>query len=149
MLRTMANSPAALEAYLAFNSALQEGLLPPTLRQQIALAIADLNSCDYCLAVYTALSKMVGFSEERVMQSRRGVSPDGRTEAALRFARHIIETNGWVTDEEFSRVQSAGYSEGEIAEVVANVALSIFANYFNHVAGTEVDSPIDAPPTTP
>ena len=48
---------------------------------------------------------------------------------------------GEISDAEFARVREAGYSEGEIAEIVANVAINILTNYFNLVARTEVDFP--------
>ncbi len=62
-------------------------------------------------------------------------------EAALRFALAIVEKRGWVSDEDVQRVRAAGFADREIAEVVATVAHTMFSNYFNHVAGTEVDFP--------
>ena len=140
-VRTMAIAPAVLQAYLSFLGALREGVLPVALQEQIALAVSEANGCDYCVSAHTALGKLVGLGENLVMDSRRGVSPDGKVEAALRFSRHLLETRGWVSDKEFSRLHGAGYGNEEVAEIVANVALNMFANYFNHVAQTEVDFP--------
>jgi AhpD family alkylhydroperoxidase len=115
--------------------------LSPQLREQIALAVAQENDCDYCLAAHTALGRSVGLSDEAIRDSRRGASPDSKTDAALRFARLIVEKRGRVSDEDVARVRYAGHTDAEIAEIVANVAVNIFTNYFNHVAETEVDFP--------
>ena len=60
----------------------------------------------------------------------------------MAFARKIVEDRGHVSDEDVEEVRRAGYTDGEIAEIVANVAMTIFTNYFNHVADTEVDFPL-------
>ena len=140
-MRTMANSPAVLQAYLDFTSALSSGALSAKLREQIALTVSEVNDCDYCLAAHSAVGRMVGLSEEEVLDSREAISTDRKVETALRFARQLVENRGWVTDEDLSRVRDAGYDDGEIAEIVANVALINFSNYLDHVAETEADFP--------
>jgi uncharacterized peroxidase-related enzyme len=141
LVRTFANSPAVLEAYLGFSGALSKGVLSAKLREQIALAVAEANGCGYCLAAHSAVGKMLGLSEEDIADSRRGISTDSKSDAVLGFARQMVEKRGWVSDEDLSRLRNVGYGDGEIAEVVANVALHLFTNYFNHVAETEVDFP--------
>ncbi len=138
--RTFANSPAVLETYLGLG-ALEGGALSPGLREQIALTVGQINGCDYCLAAHSAVGKMVGLSQEKILSSREASSEDSREEAALRFAKEIVEKRGWVSDEDLARVRQEGYSDGEIAEIVANVVKNIFTNYFSHVAETEVDFP--------
>ncbi len=134
LMRTMANSPAVLEAFLAFNGAIAGGSLSAKLREQIALAVAEANRCDYCLSAHAAIGRLVGLSDEQVLNSRRGSSPDSKVAAALRFARTLVDKRGWVIDEDVTRLRVAGYGEAEIAEIVANVVLNIFTKYFNHVA---------------
>ncbi len=141
LMRTMANSPAVLEAFLGFGNALTEGVLSPKLREQIALTVSESNGCQYCVAGHTTFGKMVGLSDEEIADGRRGSSPDRKTEAVLQFARKIVSERGWVSDDDVSKVRSAGVSDAEITEIVAHVALKIFTNYFNHVANTEVDFP--------
>ncbi len=149
-MRTMANSPAVLEAYLGFSHALRKGSLPSKLREQIALTVGELNGCQYCLSAHSALGKMVGLSDEEIADSRRGVSPDRKTEAVLQFARKVVSERGWVSDDDVASLRAAGTSDAEIAEVVAHVAVNIFSNYFNHVAETEVDFPeVEAPGDKP
>lgn len=141
MMRTMANSPAVLEGYLGFSAALAGGSLNPKLREQIALAVAESNSCEYCLSAHTAIGKMVGLGEIEITESRKAASNDPRVNAALKFARIVVARRGEVTDDDLGYIRQAGYSDGEIAEIIANVVLNIFTNYFNHIAQTEVDFP--------
>ena len=150
LMRTMANSPAVLEAYLAFSTALGKGSLPPKLREQIALIVGELNGCQYCLSAHSALGKMVGLSDEEIADSRRGVSPDRKTDAVLRFAGKVVTERGWVGDDDVAALRAAGTTDAEVAEIVATVAVNIFSNYFNHVADTEVDFPeVEAPGKNP
>ena len=150
LMRTMANSPAVLEAYLGFGNALGKGTLSPKLREQIALTVGELNGCQYCLSAHTALGKMVGLGDEDIADSRRGVSPDRKTEAVLQFARKVVTERGWVSDDDVESLRAAGTTDAELAEIVGAVALNIFSNYFNHVAGTEVDFPeVEALSATP
>lgn len=141
LMRTLANSPAALEAYLNFDGALANGLLKPQTRSQIALAVAEMNSCSYCLSAHTALGKMCGLNEHEIARARQSSSHDPRNDAALKLARAIVVQRGEISDVDLLAARDGGLNDGEIAEVVANVALNILTNYFNHLAQTEVDFP--------
>lgn len=145
LMRVMANSPAVLDAYLRFGGALKSGQLSAKDRERIALAVGEANSCEYCLSAHSAIGKSVGLTPDQIACARRAQEEDSKTEALLRFARAIVDRRGEVSDQDFQAVRSAGWSDGEIAEIVANVALNIFTNYINHVAGTEIDFPL-APP---
>jgi len=142
LIQTLAHSPAALDAYLSLSGALARGGLSSELREQIALAVAEANQCDYCLAAHQAIGKSVGLSDEEIVDGRRGESPDRRTDAALRFARLVVQKRGWIDDEDIRRLRDAGFGNAQIVEIVAHVGLNLFTNYFNHVAGTEVDFPV-------
>jgi uncharacterized peroxidase-related enzyme len=141
MMRTMATSPAVLEGNLSFGTALADGSLPARLREQIALVVAEANGCDYCLSARTALGRLAGLKDDEIARSREGASSDPRTEAVLRFAVAVVAGKGNVSDEEFAQVRGAGFSDGEIAEVLAHVAINTFTNYFNKAAGTLIDFP--------
>ena len=145
LIRTFAHSPAVLQGYLEFSGALASGSLPARLREQIALVVSEVNDCDYCRAAHTAAGKKAGLSAHEVLDSRQATAGDPRVQVVLRFARDLTANDGWVGDEDVARLRDAGYVDGEIAEIVANVALTIFTNYFNHVAGTEVDFPAAKP----
>ncbi len=141
LARTLANSPAALKGYLALGEALEGGVLSAGLREQIALTVSQANGCDYCVAAHCAIGTSVGLSDSELTDARQASSPDSKVDVALHLARELVENRGWVPDEELDRVRRAGYGDGEIAEIVAIVAWKTFANYFNHVAGTDVDFP--------
>ena len=141
IIATMASSPAVAQAYLAFSQALAGGRLPARLREQLALVVGETNRCDYCVAAHTALGKGAGLSEIETVDARQGHADDEPERAALQFARKMVEERGWVSDEDLEGLREAGFSDGDISEIVGNVALNLFTNYFNHVAGTEVDFP--------
>lgn len=145
ILRTMANSPAVLQGYLDFSRALSQGKLSSKFREQIALAISETNDCQYCLAAHSAIGRSVGLSEEAMDDSRRGDSLDPKEATVLAFARKVAETRGRVSDEDIAKLRKAGFSHGDIVELIANISLTIFTNYFNHIAETEMDFPtVDA-----
>lgn len=141
LIATMAHSPAVAKSYLGFSQALAGGSLPAPLREQIALVVGETNGCDYCVAAHTTLGKGAGLSEQETCDARRGHSQDEKARAALVFARKVVQDRGVVDDADVEQVRQAGYTDGEIGEIVAAVALNLFTNYFNHVAGTEVDFP--------
>ncbi len=148
LLRTMARSPAVLEAYLGFNRALGGGSLDPKLREQIAIAVSSVNGCTYCVAAHTAIGRSVGLDEEALAASLHGLSADPKAAAALEFARRVVSERGWVTNDDLERVRGAGYGDGDIVEIIGTVIGTIFTNYFNHIAQTEVDFPPVAIPET-
>jgi uncharacterized peroxidase-related enzyme len=139
--RAMAVSPSVLEAYLGFSGALRSGVLPARVREQLALDVGEANHCDYCVSAHSALGKRAGLTDQDVLDSRRGTSADPKTNVLLRFARTVVEKRGVVEDADIATVREAGHGDADIAEVVAHVALNIFANYFNNVAGTTIDFP--------
>lgn len=141
MMRTMAQSPVVLGGYLGLNQTLAGGALSAKLREQIALAVAESNRCVYCLSAHTTIGRQVGLTPEEVAGARAASSSEPRDAAALRFARSLVERSGDVTDADVHEVRKAGYTEGEVVEIVAHVALNIFTNYFNKAADVEVDFP--------
>jgi uncharacterized peroxidase-related enzyme len=141
MTRVMANSPEVLEAYLGFSGALASGLLEPKVREQLALVTAQENHCDYCLSAHTAIGKMVGLNHDQIIASREGQGGSEKTTAALAFAKRVLETKGQISESDLTAVRAAGFSDGEIAEVIAHVALNVFTNYFNIAADVDIDFP--------
>ncbi len=141
ILRAMANSPAALQAYLGFRSALGGASLGPKLGEAIALAVAGANDCGYCVAAHTAAAKALGVDDAERARNRDGRSGDAKVDAALRFAVAIVAKSGRVDDGDLHSVRAAGYGDGEIVDIVAAVASNTFTNYLDHVAEPELDFP--------
>lgn len=141
MMRAMAESPAVLDAYLSFSGALAKGRLTAAAAEQLALLTASENACGYCAAAHTVLGERAGVSEDDLRAGLVGDASDPKTAAALRFARAVIQTKGFVSDDDLAAVRAAGITDGEIGEIVGHVALNVFTNYFNSVGETVIDFP--------
>lgn len=139
---TMAQSPAVLGGFLGFAGALSTGVLSAALCEQIALAVAGTNRCDYCASAHTVLGAQNGLADEEIIRNLKGRASEPKVQAALSFAVQIVTQRGQLTDEDLAKVRSAGFTEEEIVELVANTLLNIFTNYFNHIADTEIDFPV-------
>ena len=70
MMRVMANSPSVLEGYLQFSGALSHGKLSARTREQLALAVAEANGCEYCLAAHSTIGKKLGLSADQIHEAR-------------------------------------------------------------------------------
>jgi uncharacterized peroxidase-related enzyme len=142
LMKLVGNSPAALEGYLSLNGALAKGKLSAPLREQIALAIAEFNGCNYCLSAHDYLGRNVAkLSDAEINNARDGRSQDARADAALHFARRVAETRGRVSDAELATLRVAGFDEASVIEIVVTVALNVLTNYVNNVAETDIDFP--------
>ena len=141
VFRTLAHSPAVLEAYLSFGQALDRGSLSPQVREQIALTVSNANGCEYCASAHTAIGKNLGLDEIELAENLQGCSNDPKVEVALQFARNVIAKRGWVNDTEIEHVRDAGYTDEEIVEIIGTLANTMFTNYFNHIADTKLDFP--------
>lgn len=142
LFRLVGLSPAALEGLLNLNGALAKTLNAAT-RERIALAVAQVNGCDYCLSAHTYLGlNLAKLSEEEVAQNRRGSSTDPRAIAAVAFAAKVTAGRGRVSDADIAAVKLAGFTEAQIIEIVGLVAANVFTNYVNNVAETEIDFPV-------
>ncbi len=141
MTRAMANAPAILEGYLSLSGALGKGALSAKDRERIALAVGQANGCEYCLAAHSTIGKMVGLTADQILDSRRGTSVESKSAAIVQFARQVLDKQGRLSDADLADARIAGLDDAAIAEVVGNVALNIFTNYFNHVAATDIDFP--------
>jgi uncharacterized peroxidase-related enzyme len=143
LFRLVATSPAALEGYLGLNGALAKGALEAPTRERIALAVAEVNGCDYCLSAHAYLGKnLAKLSETEIAANRNGGSADAKADAAVRFAVKLVNARGHVSDSDLQAVRAAGYSDAQVIEIVLHVALNTLTNYVNEVAKTDIDFPV-------
>lgn len=143
MFRLMATSPQALEGYLGLSGALGKGTLPVATRDRIALAVAEVNGCNYCLAAHTYLGKNVAHLDDAEMAANRsGASNDPKADAAVRFAVKVAHGRGHLAEGDLASVTAAGYTDAQLIEIVQHVALNTWTNYFNEVFATEIDFPV-------
>jgi uncharacterized peroxidase-related enzyme len=141
MFRAVANSPAALQAMWSFFGVLGGGAISAKLGEQIAVAVADRNACEYCLAAHTALGRKAGATPAEMSAAQAGESADPATAAVLRFALKLVEQRGQVGDADVAALRAAGFGDGQIVEILAHVALNLFTNYVNVAFAVPVDFP--------
>jgi uncharacterized peroxidase-related enzyme len=143
MTKAMANSPAVLKGYLELSGALAGGALSAAVREQIALHVAELNGCDYCLSAHTYVgTHLAGLDETEAAAARRGKASDSKAAAALSLAGAVVRTRGSVGESDLAAARAAGLDDTEIAEVLGHVALNVFTNYCNKAAAVDIDWPV-------
>ena len=139
--KLMGNSPVVLKAYMELSDQLAHTSLPIKLREQIALAVGQINGCLYCLAAHAAIGSKAGLSPEEIGDARLGRAADPKVEAILKFARTAVENRGWASDEDIKALKAHSVSEREIVEIIFAISVNMFTNYFNHIADPEIDFP--------
>lgn len=143
LFRLVSTSPAALEGYLGLSAALNKGALPAQTRERIALAVAEINGCNYCLSAHSYLGKnLAKLDDAEIAANRAGTSNDPKADAAVRFAAKVARERGHVGEDDLRTVKLAGYSDAQVIEMVLHVALNTWTNYINEVAKTDIDFPV-------
>lgn len=141
LLRVLGHSPAALEAYLTLSDVLANTRFDAREREAIALTVAGANACDYCASAHGFISSNLKVSDEEIRKRLQGQSEDARLQAALTFAKAVVDKKGWVDDDDLQAVRNGGLETAEIIDIVALTVVNILTNYTNHVAQTEIDFP--------
>src|ERR1700748_267876 len=110
MFRLIATSPAALDGYLGMSAALGKGKISATVAERIALAVAEVNACDYCLSAHTYLAKnLAKLDDAEIAAHRSGASGDLKMSAAVHFASEVARLRGHVTEIDLKAVKDAGW----------------------------------------
>lgn len=141
LFATLAHAPTVLKAYLDLAETLGGGRLSAAQREIIALAVAQANTCQYCLSAHTVLGQGAGLNANDIALARSGHAPAPLDAALAGLARQLTEQRGKLNPADLEAYRHAGVDDGLMLEVVAAVALNTLTNYVNHVAGTEVDFP--------
>ena len=137
----MANSPVLLKAYLKLDELIEGGTLSPTEQDMARLVVSQYNGCSYCLAAHTRTGVSKGLSEEEIKAVRRGRPTDDQHQALVTFVRRILESRGAVDTADLQSFRDAGYSDGQVCEVITLIGQKMMSNYFNHVHQTDLDFP--------
>ena len=146
MTKVMANSPALLKGYLALSGALGGGVLPAGVREQLAIATAEYNGCEYCLSAHTYIGANIAKVDAGELEkARTGHSDDVHTAALLALSDAVARGHGRVGEVVLGSARSAGVTDAEIGEIVGHLALNVLTNYFNILAGVENDWPVVTP----
>lgn len=142
MFRVVANSPAALTSMWGSFGAFGGGTLGPALSEQLAVAVANHNSCEYCLAAHTALGHKAGVGREALEAAQDGRSDDPATDALLGFAVKVVREGGQVTRADVKALRDAGFNDEQIVETIGQIALNLFTNYVNIALDVPIDFPV-------
>lgn len=141
MFQAVANSPQALQSMWTAFGALGGGTLGAKLGEQIAVAVANQNRCEYCLAAHTLLGQQAGATVSEMAAAQAGQSSDAKAAAALTFALKVVKERAQVTDADLAKLRDVGFGDEQIVEILAHVALNLFTNYINIALDVPVDFP--------
>ncbi|MGQ9858501.1 MAG: carboxymuconolactone decarboxylase family protein [Thermodesulfobacteriota bacterium] len=142
----MANSSTVFDGFLKLTRCLEAARLDKKTREMVYLLTSQINGCDYCLASHTSTSVEHGvMTKEETLQARKAQSPDPRVNAMLGFAKEVVEKRGHVSDETLEQLRAQGFSDEEIVEALATIALATLSNYVAIVGDVELDY-LEAPP---
>lgn len=143
----LANSPPALQAYLAVADCFDKTSLSPVERQVVLLAVSAENGCDFCVAAHSFIAKkMTGVPEPVVSALRDRRAPDDAKLAALaHYTRAVVVERGWVADHPaLQAFLAAGYSREQALEVVLGVTQKTLSNYANHLLKTPLNAQFES-----
>jgi len=137
----MALSETALSNYLAFQNA--KTTFSNKEKQAVNLVVSQVNECSYCQAAHTTLGKMNGLTEEQTIEIRKGSAPfDNKLDALVKLAKEITAKIGFASTETVDSFINAGYSKGQVVELVFLVAEKTAMNYVHAITKVEIDFPL-------
>ena len=138
-------APAALNAMLAVDAVLAAGSLSKQDQETIKVVVSEISGCDYCVAAHSLLGKMTGLKPDTLKRIRAGEpSGDARRDALTRFVRTLQETRGTISQEAYSAIKAAGYTDAQLVEIALAIVIVSFTNLFNRVNDTDIDFPLAA-----
>jgi uncharacterized peroxidase-related enzyme len=142
MMATFALSPIAFNSWASLFGSLSKALDAKT-RDSIGLAVSEVNGCNYCLSVHSFTAEhLAKLSPDDIILARKGHASDAKRDAAVQFAQQVIETRGKVGDADLKAVRDAGYSDANVMEIIALVAMYSLTNFFNNVFDPDKDFPV-------
>ena len=113
-----AHQPAALKAMLQADAVLEASTLSKQDRETVKLIVSEVAGCHYCVAAHSVLGKLAGLKPEVLKQIRAGQpTGDAKRDALVRFVRNLARASGEISDEEFSAIKTAGYSDAQLVDI--------------------------------
>lgn len=140
LMAALAESPAALEAYVTLSGIFDKSDFTPAERQIVLMTNNRLNGCTYCMAAHSTISKMQKIPADVIETLRNGTSfTDSKLEALRVFSTQVNQNRGVLSDADIDAFIAAGYSQANVLEVILGTGLKVLSNYSNHVVNTPVD----------
>jgi AhpD family alkylhydroperoxidase len=139
---TIAYSDNGLSRYLAFQGA--KTSLSNKEKEAVNLIVSEVNGCRYCQSAHTLLGKMNGFSEAEIINIRHGNSRDAKLNALVTLAKDITSNKGHVADDNLEAFYAAGYTNGNLVDVIMQVSDKIAMNYLHNLTQVPIDFPLAA-----
>jgi uncharacterized peroxidase-related enzyme len=136
---TIAYSENGLSKYLAFQSA--KTSLSNKEKEAVNLVVSQVNGCIYCQSAHTVLGKMNGFSEDEILNIRSGSSSNPKLNSLVVLAKDITVNKGRVSQANLDAFYAAGYTDGNLVDVILQVSDKIAMNYLHNLTGIPVDFP--------
>lgn len=136
-----AKSETALADYLAFQN--RKSTLRAKEREVINLVVSQVNGCRYCQSAHSVLGKMNGFTDDQVIELRKGTASfDTKLDALVKFAKSVTENRGRATQESKDAFFAAGYTEANLVDLVIVVGDKIISNYIHNLTEFDIDFPV-------
>jgi uncharacterized peroxidase-related enzyme len=137
----IAESPAALELLAnAYGALTGKSELSPAEQQIISIAASRENRCEYCVSAHSTMALGAQVAADVVASIRDGRSLKDAKHEALRVATiKMVNERGYLSEQDRRRFFAAGYTPGQLLEVVGWVAVKTLTNYTNHIANTPID----------
>jgi uncharacterized peroxidase-related enzyme len=136
-----AKNETALGDYMTLQN--RKSTLKAKEREVINLVTSQINGCRYCQSAHTALGKMTGFTDEQILQIRKGDATfDSKLDALAKFTASAVENRGRATEESKEAFFAAGYDEANMIDVIIVVGDKIISNYLHNLTGFEIDFPL-------
>ncbi len=138
---TFAHSETALGNYLTFQNA--KSSLRAKEREIVNLVVSQVNGCRYCQSAHTALGKMHGLTEAQILEIRGGeASFNPKFDALAKFVKEVTILRGRPSQTAVKNFFEAGYTKGNLVDVLVVVGDKIISNYLHNIGGFEIDFPI-------
>jgi uncharacterized peroxidase-related enzyme len=137
----MAHSENGLTNYVALQSG--KSSLRAKEREAINLVVSQVNGCIYCQSAHTVLGKMNGFTDEQVIEIRKGSATfDTKLDALVKLVKSITETKGNADSTLVDNFFAAGYNEGNLVDAVIIIGDKVIMNYLHNLTQIPVDFPL-------
>lgn len=136
-----AKNETALSDYLSLQD--RKSTLRAKEREVINLVTSQINGCRYCQSAHTVLGKMNGFTDEQILEIRKGsASFNDKLDALVKFTASVVENRGHATEQSKENFFAAGYTESNMIDVIIIVGDKIISNYLHNLTGFEIDFPL-------